>query len=865
VSPERWQQVERAFEEAQACAASEREALLRQLCGADAELRREVESLLAAAVRPGEFLDQPALDDAAPLLAEPEPADMTGTTVGPFQVERRLGTGGMGEVYLAHDRRLQRAVALKVLDPALGADRQWRGRFLREARLAAALDHPHICTVHEVGEEDNRPFIAMQYVEGRTLQQVVGGRALELSTMLPLALQVADALSTAHERGVIHRDVKSANVMVDARGQAKVLDFGIARLLESEGTQLDTGITSTGAVLGTPGSMSPEQACGGVTDARSDIFSFGVLLYEMATGRPPFAGASRAQVMHALMSAPHVPARELNPTLPASLSTLIDRALAKQPAQRPQTMREVMAELQRVATEAGTERAPWSLLRWGRGGRLAAALFALAALAAVAAAGRARRPSSEGTGGGRGGPPPIHTIAVLPFKSVLTEGRDEALEMGIADTLIARLSGLRQVKVRSISAVRRYASPEADALAAGREQQVDAVLEGHIQKGDQKVRMTVRLLRVADQELLWTDQFDAPATDLFGVQDAIAQQVARALAVRLSAEDEALLVRRHTQDPEAYRLYLLGRLHWSKRTRDSLERSISHFKQALERDDSYALAWTGLASSYAVANWYGLLTSDQSFPQAKASAQRALELDDTLADAHAVLGYVEQNYEWDWAGSEAAYRRALQLDPNSATAHHWYGMHLVFRGRGDEGIDHVRQARELDPLSLTINQALGGVLSFTGRYDEAIAQYDRVLEMEPGLGVAQIERATALCHLGREEEALAGWLEGEKRNGLGATELAALQEGYRQAGIRGFWRAELDLVTRRPRSGRVPAFHLAAFAAAAGDTEQAFSWLERAYRERDDALDMLKVEPLFHQEMRADPRFSDLLRRVGLS
>ena len=294
MSPERWQQVERAFEQALACPVPDRGALVHQLCGADAELLQEVESLLAAAARPGEFLGQSALDEAAPLMAEPEPADMTGTTLGPFQVERRLGTGGMGEVYLARDRRLQRAVALKVLDPALGADRQWRGRFLREARLAAALDHPHICTVHEVGEEDNRPFIAMQYVEGRTLQEVVGGRALELSTLVPLALQVADALATAHERGVIHRDVKSANVMVDARGQAKVLDFGIARLLESDGNPVDTGITSTGAVLGTPASMSPEQACGGTTDARSDIFSFGVLLYEMATGRPPFTGSSRA-------------------------------------------------------------------------------------------------------------------------------------------------------------------------------------------------------------------------------------------------------------------------------------------------------------------------------------------------------------------------------------------------------------------------------------------------------------------------------------------------------------------------------------------------------------------------------------------
>jgi serine/threonine-protein kinase len=629
MTPERWQEVERVLHAALEREPEERATLLDKLCAGDPELREEVESLLASAQPAQLFLGSNALEDGAALLDISEFASLVGRSFGPYSIEKQVGSGGMGAVYLAQDVRLGRRVALKILDPRLTGDGQYRARFVREARLASVLDHPNICTIHEVGEAEGRPFIAMQYVEGETLRSLISGRSLALDSLLSIALQVSDALSSAHERGIVHRDIRPGNIVVTPQGQAKVLDFGLARRVERAEGEADTQLTMTGQVMGTPASMSPEQARGERVDHRSDIFSFGCVLYEMATGEIPFKGRSRADVISALLTQPPTPAAELNKEIPTRLSAVIDRALAKEATGRYQSVRELMADLRQVVAEAGgldhlfhaseiprgvlplvptrqrrlfgplSRRAP----RWIAAALLAVAAVTLVGFALVSYFSRSATPAS------------IKSIAVLPFKPLGTEERDEALEMGMADTLIARLSNIREIDVRPISAVHRYKGLEQDAVAAGREQRVDAVLDGHIQKAGQKVRVTVRMLRVEDGASLWADKFDADVTDLFSVQDSISERVAGALAVRLAGGERERLTKHHTENPEAYQLYLKGRYHLNRLTDDGFLKGRDYFQQAIDLDRNYALAYAGLADAYQMLSGYNALSPMRASPK----------------------------------------------------------------------------------------------------------------------------------------------------------------------------------------------------------------------------------------------------------
>ena len=553
MTPERWQQIEHLLQAALECEPAERVALLARECAGDPGLLAEVESLIATAPAAQEFLKGNALEDAVVLFEESESDPLIGRQIDHYLIEKQLGSGGVGEVYLAQDVSLGRNVALKLLDPGRTRDEAMRTRFLREARLASSLDHPNICTIHEVGEAESRLFIAMQYVEGETLRRAIGGRALGLDSFLSISLQVAEALAEAHSRGIIHRDIKPGNIILNSRGQAKVLDFGLAKLLDRPEDEADSHLTMTGVVMGTPASMSPEQARGERVDHRSDIFSFGVVLYEMATGRIPFSGRSKADVISALLTQPHTPAADLNKEITAHLSGVIDRALAKETDERYQTINQMIADLRQVVSEAsGLDRPFTSHLRSGveplvhlrrRGGfgalsrriqsRMAVVLMSLIVLLAVLALViYSSRPEQTQPGN------QIKSIAVLPFKPLIAESRDEALELGMADTLINKLSNIRQVTVRPLSAVRKYSGLEQDAAAAGREQKVDAVLDGNIQRSGEKIRVTVRLVRVADGHEIWAEQFDEKFTDIFSVQDSVSRKVSGVLAVTLTGEED---------------------------------------------------------------------------------------------------------------------------------------------------------------------------------------------------------------------------------------------------------------------------------------------------------------------------------------
>lgn len=614
MNPERWQQIKSVFQAALARPPDERAEFLDQVRAGDDQLRGEVESLLEAHEQAGSFLKTPAVEVAAQMIAQEHAHSPVRRTLGPFRIVKRLGAGGMGEVYLAEDARLGRQVALKVLAPALVADSQSRARFLREARLASALDHPNICTIYEADEADGRYFISMQYVEGEALKQIIGGRPLSLENLLSIGLQVADALRAAHAQGIIHRDIKPNNIIITPRGQAKVLDFGLAKLLEPTGINAPDEVTHTGAVMGSPSYMSPEQARGERVDHRSDIFSFGVVLYEMATGQTPFKRKSQAETMNAIINEPHTPVSEMNKDVPPGLSAVIDRALAKDPGERYQSMEEMLRDLRQVVAQAGSlrhllslaevpggvvvpyvplRRRAWvaRLRRWRQSPAQAVVLTLATGLVLVGLVfiiySFWPKPSAP--------PTPLRSIAVLPFKPLSVDQSDEYLGLGMADTVITRLSTLRQIIVRPTGAVRKYTELNQDPLAAGREQRVDAVLEGSIQKSGDRIRVTVRLVNVKDGSPLWAGQFDEKFIDIFSVQDAISEKVATALKIQMMAAEQAHVYRRYTENLAAYELYMRGRSHLFRYTREETLAAVEAFEGALRLDPNYALAHAGLA------------------------------------------------------------------------------------------------------------------------------------------------------------------------------------------------------------------------------------------------------------------------------
>jgi serine/threonine-protein kinase len=878
MTPERWQQVEQLLQAALKCEPAERVALLERECATDPGLREEVESLLSSAQQTKGFLDENAAVDAALLLTDEQPtAKLLRGRIGPYSIEKQLGAGGMGEVFLAEDVRLGRKVALKLLDPSLTGDAQSRLRFLREARLASTLDHPNICTVHEVGEAEGRPFIAMQFVEGETLKQTIGGRPMSLESLLSISLQVADGLAAAHAQGIIHRDIKTRNIIINRRGQAKVLDFGLAKLLHPEEGDSRTEMTLSGVVLGTPASMSPEQARGERVDHRSDVFSFGVVMYEMATGHLPFDGKTPADVISALLREAQKPAAELNSELPARMSAVIDRALAKEPANRYQSMPEMVADLRQVVSDAGgLERVfnssegvtplvplkrpavPGSLGRLMQN-RIAALLFGIIVVLIVGVAlaiyfSRSKQPLPT---------TPIKSIAVLPFKPLVVESRDEVLELGMADTLINKLSKIKQVTVRSLSSVRQYTAVNQDPVAAGREQKVDAVLEGNIQRSGDRVRVTVRLVRVADSEGIWTDQFDASMTDIFAMQDSISERVVRALAVKLSSEEKSLLTRGNTQNPEAYRLYLLGRYQLNKSTDEGIRKALENFRQAIDLDPSYALAYVGLADAYIAQGAFNALSPKETFPKAKEAVLQALQLDEHLAEAHVSLANAMFLYDWNWAGAEDEFKRALAINPGYSDAHQMYGYYLSSKGRSDEALREMQQAQELDPVSLPNITAVGEALYMARRYDEAIAAFQRALEMDPNSGFAYWALGRAYTQKGMYADAITALQKSIPLSGDSPDEPASLGCVYARSGRKAeALKIVEDLKEQSKRKYIAPSV-IAELYTALGEKDQAFAWLDKAYEDHDFILVLLKGEPTF-DNLRSDPRFTALLKRIGL-
>jgi eukaryotic-like serine/threonine-protein kinase len=698
MKPERWQRIERLYHRVLEYPPDQRTTFLEEACDGDQALRQDVESLLLYDERAAHFITSPPHKVAAEMLAVAPPHSLLGNRLGPYQMLSHLGQGGMGEVYLAQDMRLGRKVAIKMLPAQFTADAARVWRFEQEARAASALNHPNIITVHDIGEVEGIHYIVNEYVDGETLRQRMtdAPQRMEIDDALDIAAQMATALATAHEAGIVHRDIKPENVMVRPDGLVKVLDFGLAKLTEqpavtpeaevdSQAPTLARLSTEPGIVMGTVSYMSPEQARGLRVDPRTDIFSLGVMLYEMLAGQRPFVGTTAGETIAAILRDEPQPLSQHHPDCPATLEGIVSRCLAKTPEQRYQTSGELSAALkaacasikqgsrpttataeeEKLAAFQRAEKSKNQRQRWAAIGGVIV-LLALIAAFSYFQAGRDTVKTA------------IKTIAVLPPRPLKSDERDEALEMGTTSILITRLGSLRQLIVRPESAVERYARPDQDPLAAGREQKVDAVLDSRYQRSGDKFRFTLRLLRVADGATLWADTLDQQAADLFAVEDALSAKVTSALGLTLSGADKGLLAKRYTNSAEAWQLYARGHHLLFQRRVPDVEKAITYFQRAIAIDNNFALAHAELGHSYASLNHLAHSPTKEVMPKAKAAYDQALKLDDQLAEAHSFLACYKIHYEWDFIGAKQDHLRAINLDPNSAEVHGEYGFYLVY-------------------------------------------------------------------------------------------------------------------------------------------------------------------------------------------
>ncbi len=767
---------------------------------------------------------------------------MVGKTILHYKILEKIGEGGMGVVYKAEDTKLKRDVAIKFLPRQIGASDEERERFKIEAQAAAALNHPNIATIYAIEEVDDDTFIVMEYIKGKELKELTTADGeLSIEDVTNYATQIAEGLKAAHKKGVTHRDIKSSNIMITDEDQVKIMDFGLAKV--RGGAQ----VTKVGTTLGTAAYMSPEQARGEEADHRSDIWSFGVVLYEMLTGKLPFGGDYEQAVMYAIMNE--------EPKLgeiPAELQHVVSRSLAKDQTERYQKIDELHMDL-KSSKENGTtpRKAARKVLKKGSYNRtrlyLAGVIVLIVLLATAFFLNRNQ---------------PINSIAVLPFVNSNNDPDIEYLSDGITETLITKLSQLPQLRVMARSTVFRFKGKDVTPQQVGEQLNVSAVLMGEIVLRDDVLRLNAELVDVSDGAQIWGEQYNRTMDDIFAVQDAISEQISTSLRLRLSSEEKSRLVKRHTDDRVAYEFYLKGRFYMSKRTGEALNTAIEYFERARERDPTYALAYSGIADCYSLLPIYSDLSEQESIPKAKAAALQALQIDEQLVEAHTALANMYQLYDWDWAAGDKGFRRAIELNPNYATAHHWYGMNLSGQARFDEAIAEMKRALALDPLALIINSDLGNVYWEARYYDLAIQQLQKTIEMDQNFYVAHYVLGVVYIFKGEIPKGIDQLRQAARLND-DPRMLAAMGYAYGLSGDRD--QAEKTLVQLENLSSKraISLYHFAIIYAGLGDNEKALESLQRCLQNRDWEIVYLKVHP-FWDTLRDDPRFLELLKKVGL-
>ena len=648
---------------------------------------------------------------------------MIGQTISHYTILEKLGEGGMGVVYKAHDTKLDRFAAIKVLPHHLTSNEAEQARFLQEAKAASALNHPHVCTIYDIKEENNQQFIVMEFVDGTTMKQKVPIQKLQ--DALTYSIHIGEALTEAHGKGIVHRDIKCENIMVNSKNQVKVMDFGLAKL---KGTLKQTKTSST---AGTLAYMAPEQIQGGEVDARSDIFSFGVVLFEMLTGHMPFRGEHEAAMMYSILNEEPESVLKDRPDSPPDIDRIIHRALEKDPEDRYQHIDDAVSELRRVQKQTtkvsrplgetapetrAMEHASSGVKPTEHATKRTRRFAGLAALLIILVAGVIGYVSFFGTHQS------IDSIAVLPFENVGADPTTEYLSDGITESLINTLSQLSRLTVMSRAAVFHYKGKDIDPQKAGRELGVKAVLTGRVTQRGDGLQISTELVNVSNNSHIWGKQYDKKLSDILTVQEEISKDIPQQLSLKLVGEDERKLAKRTTENTEAYQLYLKGRFHWNKRRLDDLQTAIDYFQRAIEQDPGYAQAYAGLALAYAIFPEYASRSAKDVIPRLESSARKAMELDATLAEPHAALGYIEFDYQWNWEGAEREFKRAIELDPNNPTTLHWHGVSLELQGKFEEALSEMRRAQELDPLSLVIDLTAAEILFYMQRNDQAIEQ-----------------------------------------------------------------------------------------------------------------------------------------------
>jgi len=804
------------------------------------------------------------------------PADLVGSTVSHYRIHEEIGSGGMGMVYRAEDVNLGRPVALKFLPRELAREPKALGRFQREAKAASALNHPNICTIYEVGEHAGRPFLAMELLEGQTLKNYLSGKPLPVDQIVAISGQIADALEAAHAKGIVHRDIKPANIFVTTRGQAKIVDFGLAKRTGAQValTPAATGeataaaeepLTSTGVAVGTFEYMSPEQVRAEELDARSDLFSFGVVLYEMATGRRAFAGDSVGVVLDGILNRTPTSPLRINPELPPELGRIISKAIAKDREDRYQSAAELKADLVRLKQEAaGRVGAGLALLWWARRATapqkrwiLALGISALftcfVVLVGLNVGGLHDRLAL------RTAPRRIQSLAVLPLANLSGNPDQEYFADGMTEELITNLAKISALKVISRTSMMQYKGSKKPLPQIAKELNVDAVIEGTVLREGGQVRITAQLIQAATDQHLWAESYQREMGGVLALQGEIASAIADKVRVAVTPSEHTRLASARPVNPEAYEAYLKGMQSWYRFAPQDIDSALEYFELALKKDPNYAPAYAGIALVWVGRNQMGYTAPREAGPKAKAAALKAIELDSTLAEAHSALATVNGFYDWDWAGAEVEFKRAIELNPNYPDARALHSHYLMCMKRPEEGMEEIQRALELDPLNAFFQAFYAVDLTFRGRYDEAIAQFHQALRTSPEIPFALWELSWVFFAKGLYEESLAE----VKAYYAGDREVEeALTQGYTQSGYRGAMRRAADILAVRYRKTYMCPTDVAALYVWAGETAQALAWLEKGFEVRDPTMPYVSVDPSY-DPLRNTPRFQALLRRMN--
>jgi len=735
---------------------------------------------------------------------------MIGRTISHYRILEKLGEGGMGIVYKAQDTKLDRLVALKFLPKHLLCDEEAKIRFEHEAKAASALNHTNITTIYEIDESEGECFICMEYVEGKLIKELIKEKALSIQDILNISIQIAEGLNAAHEKGIVHRDIKSDNIKLTPRGQVKIMDFGLAKL---RGV---SKVTKTGSTLGTLAYMSPEQVQGVELDQRSDIFSFGVVIYEMITGQLPFKGEHEAAIIYSILNETPEPLARYKANVAEGLQRAIEKALEKNREIRYQHIDDFRADLKKLPKEAESHITK-------------------------------QQPS----------------IAVLPFTNLSADKEQEYFCDGMAEEIINALTQVEGLRVVARTSAFSFRGKEIDIREIGRKLNVETLLEGSVRKAGNRLRITAQLINVADGYHLWSERYDREMEDVFAIQEEISLSIVDKLKVKLLKEEKAKLVKRYTDDPEAYSLYLKGRYFWYRRYEGGLQKGIEYFQQAIDQDPLYALAYVGIADCYNQFGLWGFLHPKEAYPKAKVACAKALEIDDTLAEAYASLGWIKMFYDWDWAEAEKAFKRAIELNPNYATVHYYYGLYLGTVGQGIEGVTEAKKSVDLDPLCLVHNAVLGFEFYCKRQFDEAIEQLHKTLEMDSNFAVTCF--FLGLSYMGKErwEEAIASLKRFASLWQGSPFPIGFLGFAYGMSGQKDEALSMLEQLSKLSQQRYVSSFYKALIYAGLDRMDQAFELLYKAHDERESWMVSLKVFPLM-DTFRSDPSYEVLIKKMGL-